>query len=70
VHGRAEAEIPLFLPFKPVDVLQLVAPGTLLVKRDLGKAKRSDDYPPVITAARAVAQPVGTGVVIFTGMAT
>jgi len=51
VHGRAEAEIPFFLGFQAVDVLKLVAPGALLVKRNLGKAKRSDYYPPVIIVA-------------------
>jgi hypothetical protein len=47
----AEAEIPLFFALKAIDVLQLITPGALLIKRNLGKAKRSDYYPPVIAVA-------------------
>jgi hypothetical protein len=51
MHVRAEAEIPLFFALKAVNVLQLVAPGALPVKRNLGKAKRSDYCPPVVAVA-------------------
>jgi hypothetical protein len=51
MHGRAEAEIPLFFGLQAINVLQLIAPGALLVKRNLGKAKGSDYFPPVFAVA-------------------
>jgi hypothetical protein len=51
MHVCSEAEIPLLFALEAVDVLQLITPGALSVKGNLGKAKRSDYCPPVVAVA-------------------